>query len=312
MKQHRTYDPDLDLNSVVALPLMRAGSIKAYAVTSETRLAFAPDIPTFGEVGFPGLTWSAWLGFFAPKGTPRAIISKLNAASAEALLDLAVRSRLVDFGFEIYPRERQTPGALAALVKADAEKWWPIIKELGIKGDRFAPSGLGLKSLDGWRHAIKLKSTNSIRLSAIGFLAETLPTVSKTRPPRRRPIEAALLHGRLLRVKATELPRRRFLHLAAGAAALSAVSSIARAQTYPTRRVRVIVPFGIGGATDVFARLVTQKLSERLGKQFYVEKIPGAGGNIGTGQAARAAPDGHAHDGQQLCHKPKLLRQGPL
>jgi tripartite-type tricarboxylate transporter receptor subunit TctC len=88
------------------------------------------------------------------------------------------------------------------------------------------------------------------------------------------------------------LPRRRFLQVAAGAA-LPAASRIAGAQTYPTRRVRVIVPFGTGGPTDVFARLVTQKLSERLGKQFYVENIPGAAGNIGTGQAARAAPDGH-------------------
>jgi tripartite-type tricarboxylate transporter receptor subunit TctC len=90
-----------------------------------------------------------------------------------------------------------------------------------------------------------------------------------------------------------KLPRRQFLHLAAGASALPVASRIASAQVYPTRPVRVIVPFGPGGPTDVFARLVTQKLSERLGKQFYVENIPGAGGNIGTGQAARAAPDGH-------------------
>ena len=89
------------------------------------------------------------------------------------------------------------------------------------------------------------------------------------------------------------LPRRRFLHLAAGAAALPAVSRIARAQTYPSRPVRVIVPFAPGGTTDIFARLAAQKLSEQLGKQFYVENIPGASGNIGTGQAARAAPDGY-------------------
>ena len=87
--------------------------------------------------------------------------------------------------------------------------------------------------------------------------------------------------------------RRQFLHLAAGAAALPVVSSIAWGQAYPTRPVQVIVPYGPGGPTDVFARLVTQKLSERLGKQFYVENIPGAGGNIGTGRAARGATDGH-------------------
>ena len=89
-----------------------------------------------------------------------------------------------------------------------------------------------------------------------------------------------------------KLARRKFLHLAAGAA-LPALSLIAKAQTYPTRPVRVIVPFAAGGPTDVFARLVTQRLSERFGKQFYVENIPGAGGNIGAGQAAKAAPDGH-------------------
>jgi tripartite-type tricarboxylate transporter receptor subunit TctC len=90
-----------------------------------------------------------------------------------------------------------------------------------------------------------------------------------------------------------KLPRREFLHLAAGAVALPAVSGIARAQTYPTRPVRVIVPFAPGGTTDIFARLAAQKLSEQLGRQFYVENIPGASGNIGTGQAARAAPDGY-------------------
>jgi tripartite-type tricarboxylate transporter receptor subunit TctC len=89
------------------------------------------------------------------------------------------------------------------------------------------------------------------------------------------------------------LPRRRFLHLAAGIAALPALQGLARAQSYPTRTVRVIVPYSPGGPTDVCARLVAQKLSDRLGKQFYVEDIVGAGGNIGTGQAARTAPDGY-------------------
>ena len=90
-----------------------------------------------------------------------------------------------------------------------------------------------------------------------------------------------------------KLPRRRFVYLAAGAAALPALSRIARAQAYPTRPVRVIVPYAAGGPTDVFARLATQRLSERFGRQFYVENVPGAGANIGTGQAAKAPPDGH-------------------
>jgi tripartite-type tricarboxylate transporter receptor subunit TctC len=89
------------------------------------------------------------------------------------------------------------------------------------------------------------------------------------------------------------LRRRRFLRLLAGAAALSGVADGARAQTWPTRPVRAIVPFQPGGTTDIFARLVAQKLSEHFGKQFYVENIAGATGNVGTAQAARAAPDGH-------------------
>jgi len=90
-----------------------------------------------------------------------------------------------------------------------------------------------------------------------------------------------------------KVPRRTFLHLAAGAAVLPALSRIANAQPYPTRPVRIIVPFAPGGSTDVFGRLVAQRLSERYGKQFFVENIGGAGGSIGMGRGARAAADGH-------------------
>jgi tripartite-type tricarboxylate transporter receptor subunit TctC len=117
-----------------ALPLVRAGGIKAYAVTSEMRLTSAPDIPTLRELGLP-VSWSTWLGFFAPKSTPADIIAKLNAAAVEALVDPAVRSRVGNLGLEIFPRERQTPEALGEMVKADAAKWWPLIREFGIKAE---------------------------------------------------------------------------------------------------------------------------------------------------------------------------------
>jgi tripartite-type tricarboxylate transporter receptor subunit TctC len=126
---------DLLFATPTELPLMRAGNIKAYVVTGEARFSQAPDIPTFAEMGLPALSYSAWIGLFAPKGTPREIIGKLNAAVGEALADSAVRPRLIDLGLDIFPRERQTPEALGALVKADAEKWWRIIKELGIKAE---------------------------------------------------------------------------------------------------------------------------------------------------------------------------------
>jgi tripartite-type tricarboxylate transporter receptor subunit TctC len=95
----------------------------------------APDIPSFGEMGLPALTSSAWFGLFAPKGTQKDIIGTLNAAAVEALADPTVRSRLFDLGLEVFPRDQQTPEALGALVKADATKWWPIVKEFGIKAE---------------------------------------------------------------------------------------------------------------------------------------------------------------------------------
>src|SRR6266849_9204476 len=90
-----------------------------------------------------------------------------------------------------------------------------------------------------------------------------------------------------------KLPRRRFLHLAAGAAALPAVARIAWAQAYPSRPVRIIVPFPAGQATDIIARIMGQSLLERLGQPFIVENRTGAGGNIGTEAAVRAPPDGY-------------------
>ena len=126
---------DLAFGTGDSLPLMQAGSIKAYAVASDARFALTPDIPTFAEMGLPALIYSNWYGLFAPRGTSKDIVSKLNLAAVEALADPAARSRLAELGYEAFPRERQTPETLGALQKADAEKWWPIIKELGLKAE---------------------------------------------------------------------------------------------------------------------------------------------------------------------------------
>jgi tripartite-type tricarboxylate transporter receptor subunit TctC len=122
-------------NARTSLPLVRAGSIKAYAVTGDMRLTVATDIPTFAEMGLPALSYSEWVGLFASRGTPREIIGRLNGAAVDALADPAVRARIVEFGAEIFPRDQQTPEVLGALVRSDAEKWWPIIKEFGIKAE---------------------------------------------------------------------------------------------------------------------------------------------------------------------------------
>jgi tripartite-type tricarboxylate transporter receptor subunit TctC len=118
-----------------ALPHVRAGSIKAYAVTDKKRLPSAPEIPTVDEAGVPGLHVSTWFGLWGTKGTPRAVVTKLNASLTEALADPAVRMRFADLGQEMFPREQQTPEALAAFHKAEIEKWWPIIKAAGIKAE---------------------------------------------------------------------------------------------------------------------------------------------------------------------------------
>src|ERR1700679_3872520 len=90
-----------------------------------------------------------------------------------------------------------------------------------------------------------------------------------------------------------KLPRRQFLQVVTGACALHVGSRIARADAYPSRSVRVIVPFAPGGQTDAVGRLLSQRLSAHFGKQYYVENMPGAGGNIGVGRAAQASPDGY-------------------
>jgi tripartite-type tricarboxylate transporter receptor subunit TctC len=126
---------DLDFGFPFGLSTFPEGSARAYGVASDTRLAFMPEIPTFAEAGLPSLVYSGWYGLFAPKATPKDIIARLNAAAVEALVDPVVHKRLADVGFDFFPREKQTPEALAAMQKADAEKWWPIIKELGMKAE---------------------------------------------------------------------------------------------------------------------------------------------------------------------------------
>jgi tripartite-type tricarboxylate transporter receptor subunit TctC len=114
---------------------VKGGAIKAYAVTAKERLPAAPDIPTVDEAGAPGLYISVWYGLWVPKGTPRDVVARLNAAAVDAMADPMVRNRMATFGLEIPPRDQQTPEALGALQKAEVEKWWPIIKAAHISGE---------------------------------------------------------------------------------------------------------------------------------------------------------------------------------
>jgi tripartite-type tricarboxylate transporter receptor subunit TctC len=118
-----------------AMPQIRNGSIKGYAVTADRRAAVAPDVPTVDEAGLPGLHLTPWHSLWVPKGTPKDVVAKLNAAAMDTLADPTVRKRLADIGQDIVPREQQSPEALAAYYRAETEKWWPIVKAAGIKAE---------------------------------------------------------------------------------------------------------------------------------------------------------------------------------
>jgi len=118
-----------------SLAMVGGGLLRAYAVTGNTRLATAPEIPTVDEAGFPGLYITVWGGMFVPKGTPPDVIAKLNAAARSALADPTARAQLAKIGQDVPPPEQQTPQVLGALQKAEIEKWWPIIKAANIKAE---------------------------------------------------------------------------------------------------------------------------------------------------------------------------------
>jgi tripartite-type tricarboxylate transporter receptor subunit TctC len=115
------------------LPLVRGKQIRAYAITTAKRAASAPEIPTVDEAGLRGLHLAVWNALWAPKGTPRAVIDKLNAVAVEAMADPAFKERMIQLALEMPPPDELTPEGLAARQKADIEKWWPLLKAAGIK-----------------------------------------------------------------------------------------------------------------------------------------------------------------------------------
>ena len=123
------------VGSSMTLPAARTGRVRIYAVAAPVRSAVAPDIPSVDEAGLPGFYLSVWHGLWVPKGTPKEVVAKLNAAVGDALADPIVRERFANLGIDIPPREQQTPDALGALHKSEIDKWWPIIKASGIKAE---------------------------------------------------------------------------------------------------------------------------------------------------------------------------------
>jgi tripartite-type tricarboxylate transporter receptor subunit TctC len=116
-----------------SLPQVKGGQIRPYAVMAKTRSATLPDVPTVDEAGLPGFYLAVWHGLWAPKGTPKDVVAKLNKAVVETLADASVRQRLAELGQEITPADQQSPEALRAYHKAEVDKWWPIIKAANIK-----------------------------------------------------------------------------------------------------------------------------------------------------------------------------------
>ncbi|MCP1844355.1 tripartite-type tricarboxylate transporter receptor subunit TctC [Bradyrhizobium sp. USDA 4524] len=114
---------------------VRAGNIRAYAVTDSKRVANAPDVPTVDEAGLPGFHMTLWSGLWVPKGTPKEIVAKLNAAAVEAMADPAVQKQLENLGLQMPPKDQLTPEALGTWQKAEIAKWWPMIKAANVKVD---------------------------------------------------------------------------------------------------------------------------------------------------------------------------------
>jgi len=114
---------------------VRAGTIRAYAVTDDKRVASASDIPTTDEAGLPGFHMTLWSGLWVPKGTPKEIIAKLNAAAVDAMNDPEVRKKFENLGLEMPPKDQLTPEALGAFQKSEIAKWWPMIKAADVKVD---------------------------------------------------------------------------------------------------------------------------------------------------------------------------------
>jgi len=123
-------EPSSNFKSLVA-----AGSVKPFAITGRTRLPSSPDIPTADEAGLPGFFASLWYGLWVPRDTPKEIVAKLNAVMMQVLADSPVQKRFEELGIQVTPAAQQSPEALRAFQKAEADRWWPIIRAANLKAE---------------------------------------------------------------------------------------------------------------------------------------------------------------------------------
>ena len=271
-------------------PHVRSGKLRMLGVSGKTRSAVLPEAPTFDEQGMTGYEAGNWIGIAAPAGTPPAVIARLNK-EISAIQDSAdFKSKLDADGAVVV---KFTPAEFNAFMASELEKWGRVVKEANIKAEseRMSRKGAPVFRKGDMRRQESGTHPGSLEPGCV-------PGRAHHRPCRPRAACCSLNCG----LGAPKLPAciwegtmgiRTFSWLSAAIGALVALAAPAAADDYPSRSVRIIIPYAPGGINDVAARALATHLTNRLGKQFIADNRTGAGGIVGFETAANAPPDGY-------------------